>query len=292
RRPDRLTVLVGVAVLALAFFVLPTRVHERYLFPLVAVGAILAAVSPRWRIAYVISGAAMFANMYVVLTTWYTTNPNIHDWLGIGKGLASFWGIAIASLAQAGVLVWALLQLRGEAIESLGEDVADAGREARGDLDDDRAAEPGPVGPAGPPLRWPSPAPERAFAVSAMAASGTASAAAGGRAATSTPAAGSVYPAWDAGDEVVPLGPWAWLKARLADTPIRGDRSRVLDRERGGRLDRLDIWVMAVLAISLLTVRMWRLDEPYQMHFDEVYHPRTATEFLQDWRYGIPPLQI
>ena len=26
--------------------------------------------------------------------------------------------------------------------------------------------------------------------------------------------------------------------------------------------------------------------EPYQMHFDEVYHARTATEFLQDWRYG------
>ena len=23
------------------------------------------------------------------------------------------------------------------------------------------------------------------------------------------------------------------------------------------------------------------------MHFDEVYHARTATEFLQDWRYGI-----
>src|SRR5213593_2567313 len=25
----------------------------------------------------------------------------------------------------------------------------------------------------------------------------------------------------------------------------------------------------------------------YEMHFDEVYHARTATEFLQDWRYGI-----
>ena len=23
------------------------------------------------------------------------------------------------------------------------------------------------------------------------------------------------------------------------------------------------------------------------MHFDEVYHARTATEFLQDWRYGL-----
>src|SRR6185369_4991699 len=98
---------------------------------------------------------------------------------------------------------------------------------------------------------------------------------------------GTVYPVWDAQGEMVPLGPWAWLKARLADTPVRGDRSRILDREKGGRLDRLDVWIMAVLAISLLSVRMFRLDEPYQMHFDEVYHPRTATEFLQDWRYGI-----
>ena len=37
----------------------------------------------------------------------------------------------------------------------------------------------------------------------------------------------------------------------------------------------------------MFTTRMWRLDEPYQMHFDEVYHPRTATEFLQYWKYGI-----
>ena len=35
------------------------------------------------------------------------------------------------------------------------------------------------------------------------------------------------------------------------------------------------------------SLRTFRLDEPYQMHFDEVYHARTATEFLQDWRYGL-----
>ena len=34
-------------------------------------------------------------------------------------------------------------------------------------------------------------------------------------------------------------------------------------------------------------LRTFRLAEPYQMHFDEVYHARTATEFLQSWRYGI-----
>jgi hypothetical protein len=34
-------------------------------------------------------------------------------------------------------------------------------------------------------------------------------------------------------------------------------------------------------------MRLFRLAEPYQMQFDEVYHARTGTEFLQDWRYGI-----
>jgi predicted membrane-bound dolichyl-phosphate-mannose-protein mannosyltransferase len=297
RRPDRLTILVGVAVLALAFFVLPTRVHERYLYPLVAVGAILAAVSSRWRIAYLLSGAAMFANMYVVLTTWYSTNPNIHDWLGLGPTLASFWGIAIASLTQAAVLGWAFVQLRQEAIEGLAEDVAraaepgqtsrlgrwfgptapepdlddDAGGSAEGAAGDGAIDEPLAEPAAGLLPRW------AAFSRPA-AAYGLAGAGAG---------AGTVVPVWDDPNEAIGIGPWAWFKARLADTPLRANRSRTLERERGGRLDRLDVWMLAILAISLLTVRMWRLDEPYQMHFDEVYHPRTATEFLQDWRYGL-----
>ena len=46
--------IVPVVVTAVAFFVLPTRVHERYLYPFIAVGAILAAVSIRWRVAYVV----------------------------------------------------------------------------------------------------------------------------------------------------------------------------------------------------------------------------------------------
>ena len=33
--------------------------------------------------------------------------------------------------------------------------------------------------------------------------------------------------------------------------------------------------------------RTYRLGDPARMHFDEVYHARTAAEFLQDWRYGI-----
>src|SRR4029079_16204722 len=59
-----------------------------------------------------------------------------------------------------------------------------------------------------------------------------------------------------------------------------------LVNERGGRFDRLDAWLILVLILATLGLRLFRLAEPYQMHFDEVYHARTAAEFLQDWRYG------
>ena len=54
-----------------------------------------------------------------------------------------------------------------------------------------------------------------------------------------------------------------------------------------GRLDRLDLFLLVVLVVGALVLRTYRLAEPARMHFDEVYHARTATEFLQYWRYGI-----
>ena len=63
RHPDRLTLLVALALLALAFFAVPTRVHERYGFPFFAIGAILFAVSSRWRWAYVTLSVATFLNI-------------------------------------------------------------------------------------------------------------------------------------------------------------------------------------------------------------------------------------
>jgi 4-amino-4-deoxy-L-arabinose transferase-like glycosyltransferase len=317
RRPDRLTMTVGVAVLALAFFVLPTRVHERYLFPFVAIAAVLAAASMRWRIAYVVSALATFANLYVVLTTYYSgclspnpsssCNPQIQDWLGIGDGLAAPWGVAIAAIAQTIVLVWAFFQLREGAVEGLSDRLAIAGHRAEepDDLDDWD----GHVGGAEPvrefgerrmgvPVRSPGVAGAGTLATGAgrLAAAGSlatagavpAISAPGLPAATSNAGGGALLlPAWSTAASA-PMGPIAWFRARLADTPIRADRSRELEKDGGGRVDKLDLWVLALLAISMLVVRTWRLDQPYQMHFDEVYHPRTATEFLQDWRYGLP----
>ena len=110
RDPRRLTMLVALALLALAFFVLPTRVHERYGYPFFALGAILFAISPRWRVAYVVLTIATFANMYVVLTTQYPNNPSIDDWLGIGGLIRSEPAITAIALLHLGGLVWGLMQ--------------------------------------------------------------------------------------------------------------------------------------------------------------------------------------
>jgi len=78
------------------------------------------------------------------------------------------------------------------------------------------------------------------------------------------------------------------LWRRLARRSPHPDRTASLDSEPRGRLDKLDLWVVAALVVLILSMRVYRLDEPLQMHFDEVYHARSATEFLQDWRYNIP----
>ncbi len=130
RHPDRLTLLVVLSLLALAFFALPTRVHERYGFPFFALGAILLAISPRWRVAYVVLAIATFANMYVVLTTLYAPedpalNP-VRDWLGIGELLRSQLTVTIVALMHTASFVWALLQVRADGRARLADELEEA----------------------------------------------------------------------------------------------------------------------------------------------------------------------
>ncbi len=157
RRPDRLTLLVGLAVLALAFFVVPTRVHERYGYPFFAMGVILAAISWRWRVAYLVLSVATFANMYVVLTTLYPDNPSVADWLGLGPSIRSPLGVALFSLMHAAAFVWAFVQLRAGARERLEDELAAASvRDDDGFADEprpDRDGRAADAGPGGPPRR-------------------------------------------------------------------------------------------------------------------------------------------
>jgi len=65
-RGDKRTLFISAAVLAFAFFMLPTRIHERYAFPFCALALPLAATSSGWLRAYLVLSAVGFANVYAV----------------------------------------------------------------------------------------------------------------------------------------------------------------------------------------------------------------------------------
>jgi hypothetical protein len=195
------------------------------------------------------------------------------------------WPIAVSAVATGLVMLWALWQMRGRAVERL---AAEAGR-AGGEPDE-----------AGPEAGW-------GVQPADWVTTGTGAAAAWQRE-PPPPAAGSgaiqadeewqgdeyeddyygdLRPFTDDDPEFVPqwaLRAWRWL-SRPSSRP---DRSAALAAEPRGRLDKLDLWVVVALIAVVLSMRTFRLDEPAQTHFDEVYFARTATEFLQEWRYGEP----
>ncbi len=58
--------LVAAAYLAVAFYVLPTSTHERYMYPMVPLLAPVLLVEPRFRWVYAILSATLFFNMFLV----------------------------------------------------------------------------------------------------------------------------------------------------------------------------------------------------------------------------------
>ena len=240
RRPDRRTLVLTLAVLSIAFYVLPTRVHERYMFPFFAFGAVLAAASPRWGGVYAVLATGVTMNLLGVLGIYRNSTTGLDAFFDAFGGAGTSLTDAIRSTA--GVSFAAILSVAGLA----GAAFLLA---RRGPEPEEEAWEPGPM-----PGVLPAPR--------------------GG--ASPEGAAGMDAPAGLA------ARPGQWLRR------ARFDRSAFLVGEGGGRLDRLDLWLLVVLVVASLVLRTFRLSEPAGMHFDEVYHARTAMEFLQDWRYGEP----
>ncbi|TMD62118.1 MAG: phospholipid carrier-dependent glycosyltransferase [Chloroflexi bacterium] len=92
------------ALLTLAFYFLPTRVHERYLFPLFALMAPLAAAYARIRYAYLAFAAFFFLSVFYAFTRYPQTNTLPPDLLEatlyqrVGTQLLSVAGIALAAV--------------------------------------------------------------------------------------------------------------------------------------------------------------------------------------------------
>ena len=235
RRDDPAGLLVGALALAVAFFALPTRVHERYLFPALALAAPLVARSWKWAALYGVLTLSFFANVYWLYTTDFSfaggefpMNPGLFR-LPMPRDpiLASVVfndaGINLLSLMIVAALAWLLIRATGMAL----------GMPDKGSV------------PAAPrQVESPSPAAAPLPA--------------------STP-------------EPRPSRLPAWLRRDPMD-PYREEPSR--------RLDRLDLLILVTLVVVSFLFRLWSLDLPRHTHFDEVYHARSATEWLADWQEG------
>ena len=211
----------------------PTRVHERYLFPLFGLAAILVAFSWRWRIVYAVASVATFLNMYVVLTTIYPDNPSVSDWLGIGPAIRSYSGVAIVAVMHTAAFAWAP---RAAAARAHGEpspwswpdasrrSAPPAGAGAPTAAEHDRRCRMAAAAP---------PPPRRRAAATRPAATtaGAAPADAGRRPARACRRPGAACPPGTTGRPSASSGPIGWVRARMRETPIRPDRSRELARE-------------------------------------------------------------
>ena len=201
RRDTAIRTVTAVAILAVAFFVLPTRVHERYLFPAIPLTIALAAARPAWRWIAVVTSAAFFANSWGVLTISYFQNPGLPNLGAFTDALQTPIAITATAIAVTAALVAAIW------------------------------------------IAW-----------------------------SSEKTAKGVRPA----------GP---LRKRVDALP---KRAVIAKPEPRRTLTRIDLWLLVLVAVSALSLRGWRVGEPTHFQFDEVYHVRTATEFMQDWKYGEP----
>ena len=127
RRIDGPTIVFVALLIAVAFFALPTRVHERYLYPALALGLPLLAAGTAWRFLYVALSAVAFLNIY-----WVYSLPMGNA--GPGRGILGdtvYSAAGIYGLSAMTVAVMAFLAFRALRPESLPwRHASDSGRSA------------------------------------------------------------------------------------------------------------------------------------------------------------------
>ena len=222
-RRDTATLLAVGASAAMAFYFLPTRAHERYLFPALVLLLPFAVLRRRIIVPYTVLAGGFFVTLYFAFTRYPQNDLAVPAW--IEATVFSRLGqnaIAVVMLGAAGLLCWRLA--RGEArLVAAPAPLGAGGAGAAGLLVRSSSETPAPSSPSAPSRRW------------------------------SLPAA---------------LGP-------------------------GRPAGRRDLIIALAVALTVLATRGFRLDQPRDMYFDEVYHARTAMEFLAErppYEWTHPPL--
>jgi hypothetical protein len=117
RRQDLPTLLAVGTLIAFAFYFLPTRAHERYLFPAMALLAPFAAVSLRSLLAYLVLSAAFALSLLHALShaAPHALSEQLRDAL---QAPPSVWAMGLALIGAACVHVWLLVRTRWTKVPS------------------------------------------------------------------------------------------------------------------------------------------------------------------------------
>jgi hypothetical protein len=108
-RDDRWILLLAVAALTIFFFVLPTRVHERYLVPVFAILPILAVGQRRWAFALVLLAVASVINLHALLA--HSEDP-------FGSTFEEPAFVVLSAGISVAIAAWTAWQLRAGAATS------------------------------------------------------------------------------------------------------------------------------------------------------------------------------
>ena len=112
RRRDVMALLAVGALITFAFYFLPTRVHERYLFPVMALLAPIAAMSLRSLVAYLALSVAFIASLLAAL--WEAGSRTVPaGWGEVLVSSTATWVIGITLMLAGAASVWLMLRWDG-----------------------------------------------------------------------------------------------------------------------------------------------------------------------------------
>ena len=117
-REDRARILLVSTFLVVAFFILPTRVHERYAYFALVAAAPLAATSVAWRAWYVVLGLANIVNLHAVLTFGGTAAMQGLPFADATRDPRWILLVVAANTALFGWVTWQVLSARSPAYPS------------------------------------------------------------------------------------------------------------------------------------------------------------------------------
>ena len=125
RRDDIRGIVLSALLLAITFFALPTRVHERYLFPALALGALLIFSGRIWPWLYGAITVVFFANIYWLYSedwsfiTDRVYNPGVGGWAMVQDAFlestlltdAGIWLLGLLITVVLGIVAWLAIRL-------------------------------------------------------------------------------------------------------------------------------------------------------------------------------------